>query len=59
MGDMEPELAIFCSQARIQVEGLGHQHSHKTFNLQLSCLQSVLGPGPSRIIIKESRDYIQ
>jgi hypothetical protein len=24
MGDMEPELAIFCNQAKPQVEGLGY-----------------------------------
>jgi hypothetical protein len=28
------DLAIFCNQARLSVEGLGHKLSHKTFNLQ-------------------------
>jgi hypothetical protein len=27
-------MAISCNQARLSVEGLGHQPSHKTFNLQ-------------------------
>ena len=34
MGDREPELAIFCNQGSLQVEGLEHQSSHKTFNKQ-------------------------
>ena len=33
MGDTEPELAIFCNEARLPVEGLGHESSHKTFDL--------------------------
>lgn len=32
--DMESELAIFCDQARLPLEGLGHKPSHKTFDLQ-------------------------
>lgn len=42
-GDMEPELAISCNQARHPVEGLGYQPSHKNFNLQFFHLQNVLG----------------
>jgi len=35
MGETEPELAIFCNQARLPpVEGLGHHLSHKAFDLQ-------------------------
>ena len=34
MEDMEPEMATFCNQARLPMEGLGHQLSHKTFDLQ-------------------------
>ena len=34
MGDTEPEPAIFYNQAIPQMEGLGHQPSHKTFDLQ-------------------------
>lgn len=30
-----PELAIFCNQARPQVEGFVHQPSHKTSDLQI------------------------
>ena len=32
-GGMEPEPAIFCNQARLQVERLGHPLSDKTVNL--------------------------
>jgi hypothetical protein len=31
---VEPELAIFCNQASLPVVRLGHQPSHKTFDLQ-------------------------
>lgn len=34
MGDTEPEPPISCNQARIAVEDLGHQLSHKNFDLQ-------------------------
>ena len=34
MGGLDPEPVTFCNQARLQVEGLGHQPSHKTFDLQ-------------------------
>lgn len=34
MEDMEPELAIFCKQVRLLEEDLGHQLSHKAFDLQ-------------------------
>ena len=33
-GGTEPEPAISCNQARLPVEGLGHQPSHKAFDLQ-------------------------
>lgn len=33
-GRLDPELTIFCNQARPQVEGLWHHPRHKTFNLQ-------------------------
>lgn len=35
-GDMELELATSCRQARLPVEGLGHEPSYKTFVLQLA-----------------------
>jgi hypothetical protein len=38
MGDMEPELAITCNQARFPVLELGHQLNHKIFNLQFFLL---------------------
>lgn len=31
--DMEPELVIFCKQARLQEDGVGKQPIHKTFDL--------------------------
>jgi hypothetical protein len=34
-GDTEPEAAILCNQARLPMEELGHQTSHKSFDLQL------------------------
>lgn len=36
MGDTEPELSIFCNQAWLPVQGLGHQPSHRTFDLQFA-----------------------
>lgn len=33
MRDIESELAIFCNQARLSVEGLGPQSSHITFDV--------------------------
>lgn len=35
MEDTKPEQAIFCSYARLQVEGFDHQCRHKTFDQQL------------------------
>lgn len=37
------------------MEELGHHPSHKTFNSWF-CLQSILGPGPSIINIREIRE---
>ena len=34
MGDMEPELTISYNQARLPVEGLGHQSGNKTLDIQ-------------------------
>lgn len=34
MEDTEPELAVFCNQARLPVAGLGHPHSHRTFYIK-------------------------
>lgn len=34
MGDKEPEPVIFCNQARLPMDGLGHQPSHKISDLQ-------------------------
>ena len=36
MGDMKPEPTISCNQARLLVEELRNQCSHKTFNLQFA-----------------------
>jgi hypothetical protein len=36
MRDTELEMATSCSQARLPMEGLGHQSSHKTFNSQFA-----------------------
>ena len=44
---MEPNLAIFCNQARLLVVRLGYQLSYKTYNL--SCLQDTLGQWWHRI----------
>lgn len=43
--DIEPESAIFCSQARLLVVGLGQPPSHKTFDPHLSHLKGALGQG--------------
>jgi hypothetical protein len=56
-GERDPESAVFYYQARPQVEGLGHQPRHKTFNLQYD-LPSVPGLGPSRIVIRNQRGFI-
>jgi len=53
MGDTKPELAILVNQPRPQVEGLGHKPSHTTLIYGLLCLQDVLGPEPSIIVIRE------
>ena len=34
MREIELEMASFCNQARLLMEGLGQQPSHKTFDLQ-------------------------
>lgn len=36
MEDMGPEIAISCNQTICPVKGLGHQPSHKIFNLQFA-----------------------
>ena len=33
-GDMKQEMAIYCNQARLPMEGVGHQPSHKTLDPQ-------------------------
>lgn len=33
-GDTEPELTIFCNQVSLPVDRLGHQPSHRIFDLQ-------------------------
>ena len=38
MGNAEPEPAISCNQARLPVEGLAHQPSHKNLDLRLVLL---------------------
>jgi hypothetical protein len=35
MGDTEPEVAISQNQEGLSMEGLGHQPSHKTFDLEI------------------------
>jgi hypothetical protein len=51
MGDMEPELTISYNQARLPVEGLGHQPSHKSFNLHFfSAYNMCWGKGGSEIV---------
>jgi hypothetical protein len=42
---MEPELAIFCNQARTQLKVLGNQPRHKTFNLQFVLSAECSGTG--------------
>jgi hypothetical protein len=47
--NVESEPGILCNQPRPQVEGSGHQPSHKTSNLQ-----DVLGPEASIIVVRET-----
>lgn len=56
MGDMESELAIFWNQERPQVENWDTNITIKPSTDSFSCLQSVLGPEFSRILIKETRE---
>lgn len=37
MEDMEPELPIFCNQARLLVVHVGHQPIHKTLDPKSDC----------------------
>lgn len=43
MEDMKPEPDIFCNKTRIQLVGLGHQHSLQTVDLQPSLLERYTG----------------
>lgn len=45
MGDMEPQLFIFCKQSRLSIEGLGQQDSQKYMLDNDLCLETVLGKG--------------
>ena len=56
MGDMEPEPVILYNQEHPQVEGLGHQLSHKTSDLQFVMLANVMGPKPSITPIRGTRE---
>lgn len=60
MGDTEPELANFWNQESPQVEGLEHQSSHKTFNIQfvLPAECSVTGASHSHHQ-KDQNDFLQ
>ena len=60
MEDMEPEQSIFCNQARLLVEGLGHQPSHKNLLLMI-CLASKMcwGKGDTEIVGVASQCLIQ
>jgi len=57
MWGLEPEVVIFCNQARPQVEGLGHQPRHKTFDLQL--VLPVEYSGIKTKHIRHQKDLIQ
>jgi hypothetical protein len=50
--DIEPEPVIFCNQARVPVEGLEHQPSHKTFDLKFDL--------PTRCVkVKAAQDFCE
>jgi hypothetical protein len=49
---MGPEPAIF-NQARLPV--VRHQPNHKTFDLQFSCLQDMLGNGGTELVPTQNR----
>lgn len=42
MGDKEPEPVIFCNQARLLMDELGHQPSHKSSIYNLSSTEDIL-----------------
>lgn len=56
----DSELAIFCNQAN-QVEGLGHQSSHITFELQCVLPAECSGPLAYRIVCHQGdkRGFLQ
>jgi hypothetical protein len=53
MGDMEPEPSTFYNQARLPVVGLGHQPSHKSFNLQPALPARCAGA----MVVQNSREW--
>lgn len=56
MEDMEPEPAIIYNQEHPQAEGLGHQPSHKTSDLQCVMLANEMGLKPSITLIRGTRE---
>ena len=57
---MEPEPDVFCNQARPQVEELGHQPSHKPFDLQFVLPVECSGTGAQwNPYQRHQRDFIQ
>jgi hypothetical protein len=54
MGDMEPELANSCNQARYPVKGLRHQSRYKTVNLQFVLLTRYAGDKPETHVMRVS-----
>lgn len=58
MGDTGPEPAMFWNQASPQVEALGRQPATEPVTYSLSCLQTLLGLGPSIIVTKETPERL-
>ena len=54
MRDTEAELAIFCNQARSQMEGLDPTTKPQTYSLQ-----DTQEPGPSKSCQRDQRVFIQ
>lgn len=54
MVGVEPEPAIFCNQAKPQMEGLGFTPTTKPLTYNVCCLQSVLELEPTIIVTRET-----
>lgn len=58
MVGVEPEPAIFCYQAKPQMEGLGFTPTTKPLTYNVCCLQSVVELEPTIIVTRETIEQL-